>query len=70
MHQLLHGNLAEALKYNLLLAAVVPVGSYYLLSEVSIVLFNKPFPHLPHSKPVFYVVMSIVTLYWILRNVL
>jgi len=70
MHQLLHGNLWEALKFNLLLAAVVPIGAYYLSSEVSILLLNKPFPHLPHSKPVFYVVISLVTVYWILRNVL
>lgn len=70
MHQLLHGNLLEALKYNLLLVAVIPIGGYYLLSEVSVLLINKPFPHLPHSKPVFYFVISLVTLYWILRNVL
>lgn len=70
MHQLLHGNIYEALKFNLLLVAVVPIGTYYFLSEVSILLFNKRFPHLPHSKPIFYVVISLVTLYWILRNIL
>jgi hypothetical protein len=68
MHQLLHGNLFEALKFNLLLVLVVPAGSYYLLSEFSVLIFNKPFPHLPHSKHVFYAVLTIVVIYWILRN--
>jgi len=68
MHQLLHGNFREALKFNLLLIFVVPVGAYYLLSEFSILLFNKPFPEIPHSKPVFYPVLFIVILYWIIRN--
>lgn len=68
MHQLLHGNFIEALKFNLLLILVVPIGSYYLLSEFSILIFNRPFPHLPHSKSIFYVVISLVTLYWVLRN--
>jgi hypothetical protein len=68
MHLLLHGNIIGALKFNLLLAAVVPVGTYYLLSEFSVLLLGKPFPHLPHSKAVFYPVLFIVVLYWILRN--
>jgi hypothetical protein len=68
MYQILHGNLFEGLKFNLLLVLVIPVGAYYLLSEFSILLFNKPFPHLPYSKPIFYIVLSIVILYWIIRN--
>jgi hypothetical protein len=68
MHQLLHGNIYEALKFNLLLVAVVPAGTYYLLSEFSVLIFSKPFPHLPHSKSIFYPILFIVVLYWILRN--
>ena len=68
MHQFLHGNISEGIKFNVLLIAVVPVGAYYLLSEFAVLFTGKPFPHLPHSKAVFYPILFVVTLYWILRN--
>jgi hypothetical protein len=68
MHQLLHGNLYGALKFNLLLVLFIPFGLYYLLSQFSILIFNKSFPDLISLKYIFYPVLFIVILYWILRN--
>ncbi|MFA5403902.1 MAG: DUF2752 domain-containing protein [Ignavibacteria bacterium] len=68
MHQLLHGNLNEAFKLNLLLILFIPFGVYYLLSQFSILIFNKSFPDLISIKYIFYPVLFIVVLYWILRN--
>jgi hypothetical protein len=68
MHQLLHGNLYEALKFNLMLILFIPFGVYYLLSQFSILFFNKSFPDLISIKYIFYPVLFVVILYWILRN--
>jgi hypothetical protein len=69
MHQLMHGHLFEALHYNMLLLIAIPLGLYYLLSQFSILFFNKSFPHLIDKKEVFYPVLFVSVLYWILRNI-
>lgn len=68
LHQFMHGNLYEALKYNLLLILFVPFGMYYLLSQFSILIFNKSFPDLISSKYVFYPILVIMLVYWVVRN--
>lgn len=69
MHLLLHGNIIDALKYNLLLPIAILLGLYYLLSQFSILFFNKPFPDLISLKIVFYPILFIALLYWVLRNI-
>lgn len=69
MHHLLHGRFLDALHFNLMLLFAVPIGLYYLLSQFSILFFDKAFPDIISKKYIFYPILVIALLYWILRNI-
>ena len=58
-YQILHGNIWEALRYNPILAVIIPIGIFYTLSS-------------SHSKKIaLSVVFLIVTaIWWVLRNLI
>jgi len=68
-HLLLRGQIIEAIKSNLLIVLFIPIISYYLISEIIFLLFNKKLP--PFNPPLFVVIIFIVVIicYWIFRNI-
>lgn len=68
IYHFMHGNLYEAMKYNLLLPLFLVFGLYYLVSQFSIIFFDKPFPDIISKKYVFYSLLAIMIVYWVVRN--
>ena len=69
LHQLLHGHIASALAYNPLIAVIVPLGMYWLLSEVAMLAWNR---ELPRPRPTPRLLCSILVAmlaFGVLRNI-
>ncbi|MCD8740902.1 DUF2752 domain-containing protein [Mucilaginibacter roseus] len=70
LHALLHGNVAQACNYNLLLVLSLPLLFIHLLYKIRSLFTGKPLQWrlLYHPKtPV--VIFMITALFWILRNI-
>ncbi len=58
-YQILHGNIWEALRYNPILAVIIPIGIFYTLSS-------------SHSKKIALsaVFLIVTAIWWVLRNLI
>ena len=69
-HQLVHGKIADAWKFNLLLFIILPVIFYYLLSQLRYLITKKYFPIISYPNFFNFLIPAVILAYWILRNVL
>ena len=69
-HQLVHGNIIEAAKFNLLLFIILPVIFYYLLSQLKFLITKKYLPTIHYPNFLNFLIPVIILAYWILRNIL
>jgi hypothetical protein len=69
IHQFLHGNILEGLKYNVLVLLLAVVILYDWLVKLIDVLFNKKITNLLHNPKTTYLILLIVVLFGILRNI-
>lgn len=68
IHALLHGNFLEALRFNAMMVASVPLLALYGYAEI--VRKSKPrFYNKVNSTPIILTIFVLVVLWWILRNV-
>ena len=68
IHALLHGNFLEAVRFNAMLVASVPLLALYGYAEI--VRKSKPrFYNKVNSTPIILTIFVLVVLWWILRNV-
>ena len=69
LHELLHGNLGEALGLNSLMVLMLPFVGYSLLSYATLGVRGLALPRLPASPLWGWLVLWVILAYWILRNV-
>lgn len=68
IHALLHGNFLEAVRFNAMMVASVPLLALYGYAEI--VRKSKPrFYNKVNSTPIILTIFVLVVLWWILRNV-
>ena len=68
IHALLHGNFLEAVRFNAMMVASVPLLALYGYAEI--VRNSKPrFYNKVNSTPIILTIFVLVVLWWILRNV-
>ena len=68
IHALLHGNFLEAVRFNAMMVASVPLLALYGYAEI--VRKSKPrFYNRVNSTPIILTIFVLVVLWWILRNV-
>lgn len=68
IHALLHGNFLEAVRFNAMMVASVPLLALYGYAEI--VRKRKPrFYNKVNSTPIILTIFLLVVLWWILRNV-
>lgn len=68
IHALLHGNFLEAVRFNAMMVASVPLLALYGYAEI--VRKSKPrFYNKVNSTPIILTIFLLVVLWWILRNV-
>ena len=68
VHALLHGNFLEAVRFNAMMVASVPLLALYGYAEI--VRKSKPrFYNKVNSTPIILTIFVLVVLWWILRNV-
>ena len=68
IHALLHGNFLEAVRFNAMMVASVPLLALYVYAEI--VRKSKPrFYNKVNSTPIILTIFVLVVLWWILRNV-
>ena len=68
IHALLHGNFLEAVRFNAMMVASVPLLALYGYAEI--VRKSKPrFYNKVKSTPIILTIFGLVVLWWILRNV-
>lgn len=68
IHALLHGNFLEAVRFNAMMVASVPLLALYGYAEI--VRKSKPrFYSKVNSTPIILTIFVLVVLWWILRNV-
>jgi len=68
VHQLLTFHPLEALRYNALVVASIPLLAFFLLAE----LMQKKWPKLysfSHNTVLAWVILAIIGLWWLLRNI-
>ena len=69
LHTLLHGGLQEAIGYNALAVAALPVLFYAAVAQIAAVIFRRPVrPRLFHRPWFIQSVLVAVVVFWILRN--
>ncbi|MDP4178429.1 MAG: DUF2752 domain-containing protein [Bacillota bacterium] len=70
LHQLFHGNLIAALKLNSFMVLCIPLMIYLILSEMKIKIKGRRlFPRIVFSQSFYTIFLTIIILYWILRNI-
>ena len=68
IHALLHGNFLEAVRFNAMMVASVPLLALYGYAEI--VRKSKPrFYNKVNSTPIILTIFVLVVLWWMLRNV-
>ncbi len=67
-HQMLHGNLVNALKLNPLLPAYAPLAGYALASALLLALRGRPLPELRVRSSVVWLLLGTIVAFWIFRN--
>jgi hypothetical protein len=68
-HELLHGQLVRALRYNAMWVVTLPLAAYMALSEIRLVAAGRPFPGNLARKPwLFLALGAIGLLFFVLRN--
>jgi hypothetical protein len=68
-HELLHGHLLSALRYNVLWIVAMPLAVYLAVSEVRVLSGSRSLPGNLASKPWVYVALgAIAMLFFVLRN--
>ncbi|MEO6808370.1 MAG: DUF2752 domain-containing protein, partial [Isosphaeraceae bacterium] len=68
LHQLLHGHLGEAFRYNPLLIIALPYLGYTALSESRRVVGRRPWPQPFRSSRSVWAIFALVMIFWFLRN--
>jgi len=68
LHQLLHGNALAAFELNPLLALLLPVLGYLLLSYTAYALAGRAMPRVVLPQKYVWVCSALVLGFWILRN--
>lgn len=69
LHQLTHGHVLTALRYNVLMLLLVPLLAYVLLSQALVVVRGRGLPMF-FTKPVYVrALFWILMTFWILRNI-
>ena len=69
LHQLLHGNVLEALDFNLLMVLALPFLCYLLVSTTVLEAGGRRLPAFQAPASWIWALLGVITLYWILRNV-
>jgi hypothetical protein len=69
LHQLLHGHIAGALAYNPLIAIIMPLGLYWLLSEIVMLVWNRELPRPRPTPRRLWIVLIAVIAFGIVRNI-
>jgi heme/copper-type cytochrome/quinol oxidase subunit 4 len=70
LHQLFHGHLIAAIKLNSLMIFSIPLLLYLLLYKLNIKINGRQlFPNATFPFSFYVILLTIIILYWILRNV-
>ncbi|MGM5470375.1 DUF2752 domain-containing protein [Flavobacteriaceae bacterium LMO-SS05] len=69
MHQIIHGNIIEGLKYNYLIALLAIVLLYQSIIYVMNQLFDKTYYNILHHPLTIKLILVFIILFWVLRNI-
>ena len=69
-HQLLHGNIMAAIRYNILMVILLPFVIYLYISQMNITINGRRLcQRVLFSKKFYFSLIFIIFAYWILRNI-
>ena len=68
LHQMVHGNIIQGIRYNYLLPLLIVVLIYQGFISVMNKVFHKSYYNMFHSSLAVKILLVIILLFWILRN--